>query len=311
LANHNPTENSLYLAYIDDVLIATSTIEEHISRMDELFDRLRCAGFKVTAGKSYLFQKEVRYLGHLVSKDGIRPFPEKIEAVKNWGRPENLKQLRSFLGTIGYYRKFIPNFSHKAAKLTDLIKDKVPWFWGDDEQGAFETLKKYLIEAPVLTLFRKDRQTIVDTDASSYGIGGVLSQIDEEGIEHVIAYTSRVLTDRERQESAIYRELLAVVDSCAKFRPYILQQRVLLRTDHQPLEGLLKSQKTGYVFTQMILKLQEYEFDLKYRKGTKHANADGLSRMLPEPEHSLPEIETIAQFIDEETRNRILIDDSI
>ena len=200
-------------------------------------ERLKQAELKLKPSKCELSKRRVKYLGHIVSSQGVATGPEKVEAIKHWPSPGNLKDLQAFLGTAGYYRQYLENFATDAKPLTHLTSKGVPWNWDEDCQAAFHTLQQGLISAPVLGYPDPRLEYILDTDASAFGAGAVLSQI-QEGKERVIAYYSETLSPAERNCCITRRELLAVIKAMKHFRPYIYGRPFKLRTDHALLRWL-------------------------------------------------------------------------
>ena len=226
------------LVYLDDVISIGRDFTEALSGLREVFQRLRDAGLKLKPTKCQLLKKEVQFLGHKVSHKGVECDPDKVEAVRRYEPPRDLAELRSFLGSVGYYRRFIRNFATKAGPLTALLKRDAPYKWADACQEAFEALKTPLMKNPLLVYPDFTQEFILDTDASGYGIGGVLSQL-RDGHERVIAYASRSLRTTQRNYCTTKRELLAVVAMIHHFRHYLWGKRFLLRTDHASLRWLL------------------------------------------------------------------------
>ena len=225
------------LLYLDDIIVIAPDFTTHLRRLREVFQRLRSAGLKLKPEKCELFQKEVRYLGHIVSAQGIATDPDKITAVREWPPPRDLKQLQAFLGTVGYYRQYVHDFATIAKPLTLLTGNESPWTWNEETQHTFEALEQILCQAPVLGYPEPKLQYILDTDASAVGVGGVLSQV-QEGKERVIAYYSKILAPPERNYCVTRREFLAVVKSVKHFRPYLYGQHFRLRTEHASLQWL-------------------------------------------------------------------------
>ena len=227
------------LVYLDNIIIWASTFENHIYRLKLVFDRMRIAGLKLKPTKCHFLQKEVTFLGHVVSADGIKPDPEKVKAFKTWPVPMNVKELQSFLGLAGYYRKFILGFSSIAEPLYKLRRKNIPFSWQQEQQAAFEELKDRLVSAPVLAYpdFSPTAGSfILDTDASQYlGIRVVLSQQQPDRTERVIAYGSPSLKDHEKNYSTTQLEMLALVTYVDYFRHYLLGHKFCLRTDHHSL----------------------------------------------------------------------------
>lgn len=208
------------LVYIDDVIVFGKTFEDTIDNLKLVFDRFRKANLKLKPSKCKFFQDEVKYLGHVVSADGIKCDPEKINSVKNWPVPESVSDVRSFLGIASYYRKFIDKFSTIAFPLTQLTRKDKRFIWADECQESFMTLKNALISTKVLAYPTRTDKFIIDTDASNFGMGAVLSQV-QNGEERVIAYGSKTFSRSQRGYCTTYRELLAVVTFVKQFRYYL------------------------------------------------------------------------------------------
>ena len=261
--------------YLDDVLVHSSTDEEHQRHLKEIFHRLEKAGLFLQGNKYCIGTTHVTYLGHVFSDKGMERDPSKVSAVKNWITPTNVTSLRSFLGLASYYRRYIHQFADIAAPLHHLTSKGVPFQWDTLCQSAFEQLKLELTKAPILSFpdFSPTSQPFqLQTDASSIGVGAVLEQ---DG--HVIAYASRVLSTSERNYSVIQRECLAIVFALKQFRHYLLGRPFTLYTDHAPLQWL-SAQKTEGLLARWTLAMQEFTFTIQYRKGADNGNADSLSR---------------------------------
>ncbi|GFT51447.1 retrovirus-related Pol polyprotein from transposon 297 [Trichonephila clavipes] len=192
------------------------------------------AGLKLNSKKCLFAAQEVKILGHLVSSNGVRPDPNKIKAVRNFPTPKNIHDIRSFLGLCSYFRRFIKGFCYLAEPLQSLLKSGVEFHWGPEEVEAFNSLKKALTSDPVLGMYDERASTEIHTDASGYGIGAVLVQI-QNNVEKVIAYASRTLTKAEKNYSTTERECLAIVWATNKFRPYIFGKHFTVVTDHHSL----------------------------------------------------------------------------
>ena len=265
------------LVYLDDVIVFANSPEELLDRLGQVLQRFHTAGLKLAPKKCQLFQKEVRYLGHIVSEKGIAADPEKLEAVKNWPVPQDQHEVRSFLGLCSYYRRFVKDYAHITTSLNQLMGTHSPFIWTDECQEAFDCLKEKLCSPPILALPEPGKTFIVDTDASNTAIGGVLSQKDEQG-ERVIAYFSKTLSQPEKNYCVTRRELLAVVRTLKHFHKYLYGQKFLLRTDHSALQWLMTFKEPEGQVARWIQQLQEYNFEVQHRKGASHRNADALSR---------------------------------
>ena len=279
------------LIFLDDILIFSVTFEEHIKRLNAVFSRLHEHGLKLKASKCEFFKSSVKYLGHVVSENGVETDPDKLKALSDWPVPNNVKKLRSFLGFAGYYRRFIKDYAKIAKPLNDLLighpthkqsnskrKRSVPWQWGETQQKAFDTLKLMLSTPPVLayTVFKKP--FIVHTDASREGLGAVLYQ-EQNGIERVIAYASRGLRRSERNYPAHKLEFLCLKWAVTeKFHDYLYGNQFLVCTDNNPLTYVLTSAKLDATGHRWLAALSTYNFSLKYKSGKSNCDADGLSR---------------------------------
>ena len=266
------------LVYIDDVITYGRTFDHALNNLQGVFERLRDAGLTLKPSKCSLFQREVAFLGHYVSAEGVRCDPAKIDKVRSWTAPKNVKDVKSFLGLASYYRRFIKGFATIASPMTALTKKETPFRWDSKCQQAFEDLKSLLTEAPILVQPLDVGKYVLDTDASNFGIGGVLSQIRPDGGEKVIAYASKTLSPSQRNYCATRRELLAVVEMTHKFRHYLVGQRFLLRVDHASLTWLLNFKEPEGMVARWIERLAFYQYDMQHRAGIKHGNADALSR---------------------------------
>ena len=265
------------LLYLDDVIVIAPDFATHISRLREVFQRLRQAGLKLKPKKCELLQNAVKYLGHIVSEEGVATDPDKVEVVRNWESPCDLKVLQAFLGTAGYYRQFIPDYATIAKPLTQLTRKGATWEWGTDEENAFRTLQQKLITAPILGYPAPTGPYFLDTDASAVGVGAVLSQI-QDGHERVVAYFSKTLSPAERNYCVTRRELLAVIKAVKHFRPYLYGRRFTLRTDHASLRWLCRRREPSAQVARWLEILSEFQFTIEHRAGPRHGNADGLSR---------------------------------
>jgi hypothetical protein len=265
------------LVYLDDVIVVGRTFQEQLDNLRKVFQRHREAHLKLNSEKCQLFRKEARYLGHIVSPEGVTTDPEKLKAVKCWPPPLDKHQLRSFLGLCTYYRRFIPGFSNIAKPLTQLTEEKQPFQWSTGAEAALRALKEALCTAPVLGYPRPGEEFIVDTDASNVGIGGVLSQL-QDGQERVVAYFSKTLSKAERNYCVTRRELLAIVKTLEHFHKYLYGQEFHLRKDHSALTWLLSFKNLEGQTARWVQRLQEYNFTSEHRQGRKHTNEDALSR---------------------------------
>lgn len=268
------------LVYIDDILIFSRTFDEHMSRLREVFDRLRGSNLKVKPSKCRFAYFETNYLGHVISEKGIRPDPDKVKAILNWHEDrikKDITQVRSFLGICNYYRRFVRNFAQKAHPLTDLLKKNTNITeWSQECSIAFNTLKSCLITQPVMRYPDFTKPFLLQVDASNFGIGAVLAQCDEKGKDHPVAYWSRKLTDSEGKSSATERECLAAVEAIKYFRSYLYGQPFVLETDHKSLEFMDSFKAMNGKVARWKMALADYNFTVRAKPGRKNGNADKI-----------------------------------
>lgn len=267
--------------FVDDIIVHTQSWQEHISCLKQLFQRLREARLTARPSKCVVGVETVGFLGHVLSAGTIKPSPEKVKDIRKCQRPTNKKQVRSFLGLVGYYRKFVPNFSAISAPLSDLTKKGQPSKvrWGPEQENAFATLINQLSQSPILCLPDFEKEFILQTDASDIGIGAVLLQRYGE-YRFPVYYASKKLLDREKNYSVIEKECLAIVWSIQKFQSYLYGKEFSLETDHQPLIYLNKAKVTNARLMRWALTLQPFKMRLEGIKGCKNFTADFLSRMI-------------------------------
>ena len=263
---------------IDDILCFGRTIDEALSRLEVVFQRLREAKLKLKPNKCHLLKRSVQYLGHVVSAEGVMTDPDKIEAVKNWERPGTVTGIRSFLGLASYYRRFIEGFSNIARPLHQLTEKNIHSVWAEECEQSFVELKEKLISAPILPYPLPEGDYILDTDASGYALGAVLSQV-QDGQEKVIGYASRSLNKAEKNYCVTRRELLAVVFALRHFKPYVYGRAVTVRTDHGALRWLTNFKDPEGQLARWLETISQYNVTLVHRLGRQHGNADGLSRV--------------------------------
>ena len=266
------------LAYLDDVVIYSKTFSEHLIQVQETLKLLSNAGFTLNAAKCDFAVQEFKFLGFVVSKEGIRPDPEKVKAIEQIPPPRNVKDVRRFLGAMGFFRRHIPKFAHVSSPLTFLTKAKVPFHWSDKEQAAFCRLKELLTTAPVLKSPDYTRHFEVHTDASQCALGGVLLQRDDSDRPHAIAYFSRKVRGSEVRYTVTDLEALAVVESIRVFDPYLYGRPFTVVTDHKPLTYIFSRKTKSPRMSRFSHELSYYTYKIVYKKGANHHVPDLLSR---------------------------------
>lgn len=287
------------LVFIDDLIVFSETLEEHEARLLRVFNHLKEYGLKLSPEKCHFFQTSVKYLGHIVSQSGVETDPSKTEALKTWPRPTNLKELKSFLGFAGYYRRFVRDFSKIVKPLTDLTagypplqksrskrlkdgyfnpKEEFHERWTPECQIAFDSIIDKLTSAPVLGFANPKLPYVLHTDASTTGLGAALYQ-EQEGQKRVIAFASRGLTKGESRYPAHKLEFLALKWAVtSKFSDYLYGAEFTVVTDSNPLTYILTSAKLDAISYRWLSSLSTYNFKLQYRAGSQNQDADGLSR---------------------------------
>ena len=265
------------LVYLDDIISFATTFDDALDNLTLIFEWLRSYGLQLKSTKCHLFQTSVPFLGHVFGREGLQCDPKKIEDVKSWPVPDCSKSVRQFLGFVRYYRRFISNFADMAEPLVSLTGKDIPFVWRLACSTAFAGLRDALIRAPILSVPTEDGDYILDTDASNFGLGGVLSQI-EDNVECVIAYCSRVLLPSQQKYCTTKREMLSAASMCIQFRSYLCGAKFTLRTDHKSLVWLHRFKDTEGMMARWLHTLQQFQFSIIHRAGREHGNADGLSR---------------------------------
>ena len=275
------------LVYIDDIITAGTDVEQTVRKTALVFERLLQANLRLRADKCHLFQPDIKFLGHVVSQVGIQPDPDKASAMFNRPRPQNKDDVKSFLGSTGYYRTHIANYSATVEPLAMLLRQNTEWVWEEDQQNAYESLRKALTTAPILGYPTSSHEGwLLDTDASDYAIGSVLSQV-QEGREVVIANASMTLSATQRRYCVTKKELLALQWSLQHFKPYLYGRQFHVRTDHKSLLAWRRIGLRGNMeIERWINQIDQYDFTLAHRPGRDHGNADWMSRppQLPKEE---------------------------
>ena len=265
-------------AYLDDLVIFSDTWSEHLSHLQTVLERLQGFGLTAKMAKCQWAMGECTYLGHVIGGGHVKPEMNKLEAVENFPVPKTKKEVRSFLGLTGYYRRFV---TAMAVPLTNLTRKEYPEtvVWTEECDKAFNALENMLTSTPVLSSPDFEKTFILQTDASNYGVGAVLSQTDADGLEHPIAYFSRKLLDREQKYSTIEKEYLAIKLSIKAFQMYLLGCPFIIQTDHRTLQWLSNVKDENSRLARWSLALLPYQFNIEHRRGRANANADSLSRV--------------------------------
>ena len=278
---------SVAVPYLDDTCIHSVDFNDHQEGLRKVFEAHRRAGLTLQPEKCQLYRPEIEYLGHRISDQGIAVPDKYIDVVRNWPKPTSVKDVRTFLGKVSYYRRFIQDFSAVAAPLTDLTKkdgeeEKEDFTLTTEAELAFNILRNQLGQTPILAYpqFHSEQPFIVDTDWSCDpgAIGGVLSQV-QNGYERVIAYGARKLNTAEKNYSSHKGELLAVIFFLRHWKYYLQPKRFILRTDHEALKWIRNIEEPKGMILRWLETLSNYDFEIQFRPGKQHGNADALSRI--------------------------------
>ena len=266
--------------YLDDVLAHTKEWTGHLLVLRDFFERVKSANLSLRPSKCEVGQFRVSFLGHHVTENALQPRQETVDKILNAPRPTNKKELRAFLGLVGFYRRFIPNFATVASPLTDATRKGAPnrFEFSDAQIQSFEKLQQHIVNPPILRLADLQRTFILQTDASDTGVGAVLLQEDDEAVKHPVAFASRKLLPRETRYSTIEKECLAIIWGITKFQEYLYGKEFILETDHHPLQYLGKAQYQNGRLMRWALALQPYRFVIKAIHGRENVGADFLSR---------------------------------
>lgn len=273
--NHTlaPALRKYALVFFDDILVYSSSMELHLHHLAHVFDLLNRDQWKIKLSKCSFAVNKVSYLGHVVSQAGVSTDPTKIQAIVDWPTPSCVKELRSFLGLAGYYRKFIRHFGVISQPLTSLLKKGIIFVWTPDHDVAFQTLKQALVTAPVLALPDFSTPFMIETDASDTGIGAVLMQRG-----HPLAFLSKTLGPKSRGLSTYEKEYMAILTAVQQWRPYLQQSEFVILTDHKSLSQLNEQRLHTSWQHKVFTKLLGLQYTIHYRKGTENKVADALSR---------------------------------
>ncbi len=268
------------IVYIDDILLYDRDLTTHMQTLSEVFNRLRDADLKLQPTKCDWAAKEVRYLGHKISREGVSVDDSKIKVVRDFPTPQNVKHVRSFLGLCNYYRRHVKDYSKIVAPLTQLLRLDSKFSWSTECEHAFQTMKRKLTSAPILAFPDMNREFILYTDASQFAISYILGQKGDDGRERVVAYGGRGLRDSERAWPISQREGLALVEGVKYYHVYLANRKFTAVTDHKALEWMkdVKFTHTNGRLARWSILLQEYNMEIVYKKGVIHTNADSLSR---------------------------------
>jgi len=269
------------MAYLDDIVIYSTSPTEHLKHISIVLDRLKSANLKMKKSKCNFFKKEIHYLGHILSSDGVKPQHHKIQAIKNMNRPTNVRGVREFLGMVGFYRRHINRFSDIAKPLTRLIRKNDKFIWTDECQKSFNALKQALITSPILKYPDPNKAYTIFTDASDIALGSILLQkhnVNGKECDMPIAYLSCQFNETQIKWSTIVKEAYAIYYSVLKWHHYLDGAQITLKTDHRPLQRFLEGKTQNNKLDRWSLEIKGYGIKVEWIKGSENKAADYLSR---------------------------------
>ncbi|XP_055689215.1 uncharacterized protein K02A2.6-like [Lutzomyia longipalpis] len=303
------------ISYFDDICVASENSEDHYATLKLVFKRLEEFNFKVRLEKCKFFADSIKFLGIITDKNGLHPDPEKTEAIRRMPAPNNIQELRSFLGALQFWGKFVPQMSHLRAPMDRLLKKGVPWHWNKACQESFTRFKEILASELLLTHYDPRMPILIASDASSYAIGSVAYHEYPDGSRKAFYYASRRLSDTECRYSQIEKEGLGLVFAVKKFHRFIFGRKFTLLTDHKPLLSIFGSKKGIPVHTanrlqRWALTLLGYNFDIRYMSTESFGHADVLSRLISSQQRPTDEL-IIAQLHLEESFDDVVMQEAL
>ena len=258
------------MGYLDDIIIYSRSEKEHLEHLEEIFTRLKKAGLKLKLEKCCFFKKHIQYLGHLISADRIQPLPEKLESIAKMPAPKNPKEVKQFLGLVGYYRKFVPRFADISRVITHLPKKDVEFKWTPECKNCFQILKESLQQAPILQYPDPQASYTLYTDASKYADAGVLTQ-HSNSTDHPITYVSGLFHGSQLNWATLTKEAYTI---------YISVKKLSVRSDHLPLKKFLEKNTLNSKVNNWAVELESPNITFEYIPGIRNTSADTLSRLI-------------------------------
>ena len=262
--------------YLDDIVVYAESLDEHDKKARRLFDRLRDANLKLQPDKCDFLRTEVAYLGHIIGRDGVKPNPAKINAIRKFPRPTTVRAIRQFLGLSGYYRRFIKDYAKIAKPLSDLLKKDIKWEWGCSQRRSFRKLRRYLCRTPILLYPEFQKTFKLTTDASDHAVGAILTQ-EKDGVDMPVAYFSKTMNACEQKYAKAEKECLAVLYAVMNFRPYLYGREFILACDYEPIHWITYVENPGARLLRWRLRPQDYQYKFEYKQGKLNRGVEALS----------------------------------
>jgi len=264
--------------YIDDILIFSKTFSEHINYLNQLLKAIMKEGFRLKFTKCKFATNSVRYLGHIIQNNTIRPVKDNLISIRNFPTPKTKKNIRQFLGKINFYNEYIPKSAIILDPLHNLLRKDQSFIWSDKCQNSFKTIKDLLCSQPILEIFDRALAINIYTDASIQGVGAILKQIQTDGKEKPVAYFSKKLNESQKRKKAIYLECLAIKEAVKYWQYWLIGKSFTVYSVHKPLENLNIKSRTDEELGDLSYYLSQYDFKIKYAPGKENLEADCLSR---------------------------------
>lgn len=299
--------------YIDDILIFSESFEEHIEHIEKVIKAIVNEGFRLKFKKCTFAAESVKYLGHIIEHNTVRPVKDNLISIQNFPTPKTQKNIRQFLGKINFYHEYIPKSSILLEPLHKLLRKNEKFIWSEECERSFTDIKKLLSSQPVLEIFDKDLPIRIYTDASLEGIGAVFKQVQNNNKEKPVAYFSKKLNDSQKRKKAIYLECLAIKEAVKYWQHWLIGRRFTILSDHKPLESMNIKARTDEELGELTYYLSQYNFEIKYIPGKENTEADSLSRNpVLEPLENTEEMLKIVNLIEikeiklDQTENKTL-----
>lgn len=264
--------------YIDDILIFSKNFNEHLEHIEKVLQAIQKEGFRIKFVKCSFATRQVKYLGHIIEKNQIKPMSDNVIAIQEFPVPQSKKNIRQFLGKVNFYHKYIKNSSKLLEPLHNLLRKNVEFLWTKDCQSAFDKIKSYLTSQPILAIFDRNKPIRIYTDASLEGIGAVLKQPQADGNEKPVAYFSKKLTEGQKKKRAVFLECLAIKEALKYWQYWLLGNKFIVFSDHKPLENLAVNVRPDEELGDMMNFLSQFDFNIVYNPGLNNGEADCLSR---------------------------------